>query len=155
MRMSLSPNVFLVSPSAFPTSVWLIRVIIAERHPVPHEWLQLMRIPSVRLIVSYSLASLERFTFSDLYPQRNTRETFQIHSPYHHLLTTPHNEHEVLQTHAIGITPYHAPQKGLCPLVFAYFCRVTKVSLHEMALPGGTKNSTSPKRFAHYRSKVK
>ena len=98
-----------------------------------------MRMPSVRLIVSYRLASLERFTFSDLYPQRNTRETFQIHSPYHHLLTMPHNEHEVLQTHTIGITSYHAPQKGLCPLVFAYFCRVTKVSLHEMALPGGKK----------------
>ena len=57
----------------------------------------------------------------------------------------PHNEREVFQTHTIGITPYHVPQKGLCPLVLGTLSsdkvpprRTRREALHEVAA-GGTK----------------
>ncbi len=42
-------------------------------------------------------------------------------------LSTPQEKQEVHQLYICGITTYLASQKGLCPLVFGYFCRVTKV----------------------------
>ena len=57
MRMSLSSDVFFVSPGSFPTSVLLIRGGYSGAAPRAAWMYLLMRILSVRFVVSYRLAS--------------------------------------------------------------------------------------------------
>ena len=51
-------------------------------------------------------------------------------------LFNPQHENGCVNYYFFGLTEYGASQKGLCPLVFGYFCRVTKVPLHEVAAGG-------------------
>ena len=113
---------FLVSPAVFPTSYRLIRD--SYRGAAPRAaWVVLANAHTFSTF--YSIVSSR--------PAELINTFISLDYDDYPKFATPQDKYEVHQTHAIGITEYHAHPKGVRdPLVFGYFCRVTKVTLHEM-----------------------
>ena len=101
MRMSLSSDVFFVSPGSFPTSVLLIRG--GYRGAAPRAaWVVLANAHTFSTF--YSIVSSR--------PAELINTFISLDYDDYPKFATPQDKYEVHQTHAIGITEYHAHQKG-------------------------------------------